>query len=109
MRGDVFFLREFFFRALLSERLDQLTRIRIYSRTQDSSGNIGNRACVVKRMKFAPCSASLSLGVDGASLDPKSVAYLFVPSTNYGPVAFFLEVLCSQCSLLWPQLRGFNF
>ena len=85
----------------------RLTRIRIYSRTQDSSGNIGNRACVVKRTKFVPCSASLSLGVDEASVDPKSVAYLFVPSTNYGPVAFFLEVLCSQCSLLWPQLRGF--
>ena len=59
MAGDVFFLREFFFRALLSERLDQLTRIRIYSRTQDSSGNIGNRACVVKRTKFASCRMHL--------------------------------------------------
>ena len=33
------------------------TRIRIHSSTQDSSGNIGNRACVVKHAKFASCSA----------------------------------------------------
>ena len=33
------------------------TRFRINSSTQDSSGNIGNRACVVKRTKFACCSA----------------------------------------------------
>ena len=30
-----------------------LTRIRIHSSTQDSFGNIGNRACVVRRAKFA--------------------------------------------------------
>ena len=33
------------------------TRIPIHSTTQDSSGNIGNRACVVLRAKFATCSA----------------------------------------------------
>ena len=33
------------------------TSIRVHSRTQNSSGNIGNRACVVKRTKFACCSA----------------------------------------------------
>ena len=33
------------------------TRIRIHSSTQDSSGNVGNRAGVVKRAKFASCSA----------------------------------------------------
>ena len=32
------------------------TCIGIRSSTQDSSGNIGNRACVVKRLKFASCS-----------------------------------------------------
>ena len=30
-----------------------LTRIRTHSSTQDSFGDIGNRACVVKRAKFA--------------------------------------------------------
>ena len=29
------------------------TRIHIHSSTQDSSGNIGNRACIVKHAKFA--------------------------------------------------------
>ena len=33
------------------------TRIRIHSGTKNSSGNTGNRACVVKRAKFASCSA----------------------------------------------------
>ena len=32
------------------------TSIGIHSSTQDSSGNIGKRACVVKRLKFASCS-----------------------------------------------------
>ena len=32
-------------------------RILIHSSTQDSSGNIGNRACVAKRAKFVSCSA----------------------------------------------------
>ena len=32
------------------------TYIRIHSSTQDSSGNIGNRACVIKRAKFASCN-----------------------------------------------------
>ena len=34
-------------------KISTSTRIRIHSRTQDSSGNMGNRACVVKRAKFA--------------------------------------------------------
>ena len=38
------------------------TRIPIHSTTQDSSGNIGNRACVVVRAEFAPCSASREPG-----------------------------------------------
>ena len=33
------------------------SHIRIHSSTQDSSANIGNRACVVKRAKFLSCSA----------------------------------------------------
>ena len=33
------------------------TRIPIHSTTQDSSGNIGNRACVVMHAKFVSCSA----------------------------------------------------
>ena len=33
------------------------THIRFHSSTQDSFGNIGIRACVVKRAKFASCSA----------------------------------------------------
>ena len=41
-----------------SNRIYPSTRIRIHSSTQDSSGNIGNRACVVKHAKFASCSAS---------------------------------------------------
>ena len=35
------------------------TLIWIHSSTQDSSGNIGNRACVVKRTKFASCRMHL--------------------------------------------------
>ena len=38
-------------------RLCPSTRIRIHSNTQDSAGKIGNKACVTKRAKFAPCSA----------------------------------------------------
>ena len=33
------------------------THIRILSSTQDSFGNIGIRACVLERAKFASCSA----------------------------------------------------
>ena len=33
------------------------TRIPIQSTTQDSSGNIGNKTCVVMRAKFGSCSA----------------------------------------------------
>ena len=36
-----------------SNRIYPSTRIRIHSSTQDSTGNIGNRACVVKRPNFA--------------------------------------------------------
>ena len=70
MGGTFFFLVNFSSALYYLNAWTRLTRTRIYSRTQDSSGNIGNRACVVKRTKFAPCSASLSLGVDGASVDP---------------------------------------
>ena len=38
-----------------SDRICTSTRIRIHRSTQDSSRNIGNRACVVKRTKFASC------------------------------------------------------
>ena len=37
------------------------------------------------------CLVSFSVGVDGSSVDPNPVAYLFVPFTNYGPVAYFFE------------------
>ena len=40
-----------------ANRICLFTRIRIHSSTRDSSGNIGNRACVVKRAKFVTCSA----------------------------------------------------
>ena len=40
-----------------ANRIFLFIRIRIHSSTQDSSGNIGNRACVVKRAKFESCSA----------------------------------------------------
>ena len=40
-----------------ANRICRFKRIRIHSSTQDSSGNIGNRACVVKRAKFVSCSA----------------------------------------------------
>ena len=40
-----------------ANRIFLFIRIRIPSSTQDSSGNIGNRACVVKRAKFVTCSA----------------------------------------------------
>ena len=42
------------------------TRIRIHFSTQDSARNIGNRACVVKRSKFAFCTAfsRLKTGLD---------------------------------------------
>ena len=36
-----------------SNRIYPSTRIRIHSSTQDLTGNIGNRACVVKRPNFA--------------------------------------------------------
>ena len=39
-----------------ANRICLFTRIRIHSSTRDSSGNIGNRACVVKRAKFVTCS-----------------------------------------------------
>ena len=38
------------------------THIPIHSTTQDSSAKIGNRACVVKRVRFASCSASREPG-----------------------------------------------
>ena len=38
------------------------THIRILSSTQDSFGNIGIRACVLERAKFASCSALRELG-----------------------------------------------
>ena len=40
-----------------ANRICLFTRIRMHSSTQDSSGNMGNRACVVKRAKFVSCSA----------------------------------------------------
>ena len=41
---------------------DFFFRIRIHSSTQDSSGNIGNRARVLKRTKLASCSVLCSGG-----------------------------------------------
>ena len=38
------------------------TRVWIHSSTQDSSGNIGNRACVVKRTKFSCILQDASTG-----------------------------------------------
>ena len=45
------------------------TRIRIYSSTQDSSGNIVNRACVAKRAKFASYFALREPGNEDAFLN----------------------------------------
>ena len=49
------------------------TRIQIHSSIQDSSGNIGNRASVVKRAKFTSCSAlrecHLEYSIHGKELD----------------------------------------
>ena len=44
-------------------------RIWIHFSTQDSSGNIGNRACVVKRAKFASCFALREPGNEVAILN----------------------------------------
>ena len=63
---DIFESATFSFRSKISTstrvriRIEfATTRIWIHSSTQDSSGNIGNRACVVKRTKFASCKMHL--------------------------------------------------
>ena len=66
--SEYVWIRNFFFpdsKISMSRRIRiniGFARIPILSTTQDSSGNIGNRACVVVRAEFAPCSASREPG-----------------------------------------------
>ena len=56
---------EYFESATFSFQIQKFprpTHIPIHSTTQDSSAKIGNRACVVKRLRFASCSASREPG-----------------------------------------------